>query len=202
VGMAMICRLFFRAVAPTPPARLFSDVAPRVTLSDLVNNPGNNAFRKRVGRGVGSGMGKTSTSGHKGQKSRSGGGRGGRGFIGGQTPLQKLMPKRGFNNTKYALLPISCKTQRRRAVHRRCLTFEAQPHLLLFRPTPRFAMDLGKVNVKDLQLFMDMGRLAPSSDGASLNMRDLVRSGVTSRQAEPSPRSRHLFSETPPFCYR
>jgi len=53
--------------------------------------------RKRVGRGMGSGMGKTSTRGHKGQRSRSGS-RMIRGFEGGQMPLHRRMPKRGFNN--------------------------------------------------------------------------------------------------------
>ncbi len=53
--------------------------------------------RKRVGRGVGSGLGKTSGRGHKGQKARTGGGVR-RGFEGGQTPLYRRLPKRGFNN--------------------------------------------------------------------------------------------------------
>src|SRR5712692_10127629 len=53
--------------------------------------------RKRVGRGMGSGMGKTSTRGHKGQRSRTGS-RMIRGFAGGQMPLHRRMPKRGFTN--------------------------------------------------------------------------------------------------------
>ena len=53
--------------------------------------------RIRVGRGIGSGLGKTSGRGHKGQKARSGGGVR-RGFEGGQTPLYRKLPKRGFNN--------------------------------------------------------------------------------------------------------
>ncbi|MBZ5658324.1 MAG: 50S ribosomal protein L15 [Acidobacteriia bacterium] len=53
--------------------------------------------RKRVGRGMGSGMGKTSTRGHKGQRSRSGS-RLLRGFEGGQMPLHRRIPKRGFTN--------------------------------------------------------------------------------------------------------
>src|SRR6202007_3158802 len=53
--------------------------------------------RKRVGRGMGSGMGKTSTRGHKGQRSRSGS-RLLRGFEGGQMPLHRRLPKRGFTN--------------------------------------------------------------------------------------------------------
>ncbi len=57
----------------------------------------NTKTRTRVGRGLGSGLGKTSGRGQKGQKSRSGGGVR-RGFEGGQTPLYRRLPKRGFNN--------------------------------------------------------------------------------------------------------
>ena len=57
----------------------------------------NKEVRRRVGRGVGSGLGKTSGKGHKGQKARSGGGVR-RGFEGGQTPLYRRLPKRGFTN--------------------------------------------------------------------------------------------------------
>ncbi len=53
--------------------------------------------RKRLGRGIGSGLGKTAGKGHKGQKARSGGGVR-RGFEGGQTPLYRRLPKRGFKN--------------------------------------------------------------------------------------------------------
>ena len=56
-----------------------------------------NTPKIRVGRGVGSGLGKTSGRGHKGQKARSGGGVR-RGFEGGQTPLYRRLPKRGFTN--------------------------------------------------------------------------------------------------------
>ena len=56
-----------------------------------------NTSRTRVGRGFGSGLGKTSGRGHKGQKARSGGGVR-RGFEGGQTPLYRRLPKRGFTN--------------------------------------------------------------------------------------------------------
>ncbi|MBE3591303.1 MAG: 50S ribosomal protein L15 [Firmicutes bacterium] len=58
--------------------------------------------RKRVGRGIGSGHGKTSGRGHKGQLARSGGGKG-PGFEGGQTPLVGRVPIRGFNNKRFAL---------------------------------------------------------------------------------------------------
>ena len=57
--------------------------------------------RKRLGRGIGSGNGKTAGKGHKGQNARSGGGVR-RGFEGGQTPLYRRLPKRGFNNSVHA----------------------------------------------------------------------------------------------------
>src|SRR5256885_16888102 len=65
--------------------------------------------RKRIGRGMGSGMGKTSTRGHKGQGSRSGS-RLMRGFEGGQMPLHRRLPKRGFTNifkVEYAVVNLS-----------------------------------------------------------------------------------------------
>ena len=69
--------------------------------------------RKRVGRGMGSGMGKTSTRGHKGQRSRSGS-RMMRGFEGGQMPLHRRLPKRGFTNifrTEYETVSLGRLTE-------------------------------------------------------------------------------------------
>jgi len=65
-------------------------------LNDLTDNEGAHVARKRVGRGIGSGHGKTSGRGVKGQKSRSGVAI--KGFEGGQMPLHRRLPKRGFNN--------------------------------------------------------------------------------------------------------
>jgi large subunit ribosomal protein L15 len=68
-----------------------------------------NTGKKRVGRGMGSGMGKTSTRGHKGQRSRSGSHMM-RGFEGGQMPLHRRLPKRGFTNifrTEYSVVNLS-----------------------------------------------------------------------------------------------
>ena len=67
-----------------------------------------NSNKKRVGRGMGSGMGKTSTRGHKGQGSRSGSSMM-RGFEGGQMPLHRRLPKRGFTNifkTEYEIVNL------------------------------------------------------------------------------------------------
>lgn len=66
-------------------------------LNELRDNPGARAPRKRLGRGIGSGLGKTSGKGHKGQKARSGSGMI-VGFEGGQMPLYRRLPKRGFKN--------------------------------------------------------------------------------------------------------
>ncbi len=77
-------------------------------LSTLRPPQGATANKKRVGRGMGSGMGKTSTRGHKGQRSRSGS-RMMRGFEGGQMPLHRRVPKRGFTNifrTEYQVINL------------------------------------------------------------------------------------------------
>ena len=78
-------------------------------LHELSPAPGSVREVKRIGRGHGSGQGKTAGKGHKGQKARAG--RGIRpGFEGGQMPLQRRVPKRGFNNifaTEYAILNVA-----------------------------------------------------------------------------------------------
>lgn len=66
-------------------------------LDELRPAPGSKSVRRRVGRGIGSGLGKTSGKGHKGQNARSGGGVR-PGFEGGQMPLFRRIPKRGFKN--------------------------------------------------------------------------------------------------------
>ena len=71
-----------------------------MNLSNLTNTPGARQRRKRVGRGCGSGMGKTSTRGHKGQAARKGH-KQKLGFEGGQMPLVRRLPKRGFNNAAF-----------------------------------------------------------------------------------------------------
>lgn len=69
-------------------------------LNELKNHPGSTHRKKIVGRGPGSGMGKTSTRGENGQKSRSGASIK-PWFEGGQNPLYKRIPRRGFNNTRF-----------------------------------------------------------------------------------------------------
>ena len=68
-----------------------------ITLSNLKPARGSHQNRKRLGRGPGSGLGKTSGKGHKGHKARTGGGTN-PGFEGGQMPMYRRLPKRGFTN--------------------------------------------------------------------------------------------------------
>jgi large subunit ribosomal protein L15 len=92
-------------------------------LSKLRSPKNANRERKRVGRGMGSGHGKTSTRGHKGQGSRSGSSLM-RGFEGGQMPLHRRLPKRGFTNifrTEYTVLNLD----RLVALNEKELTLEA-----------------------------------------------------------------------------
>lgn len=77
-------------------------------VQDLKPAIGSNKQKKRVGRGPGSGLGKTAGKGHKGQRARSGGSVN-PGFEGGQMPLQRRIPKRGFtnmNSIEYAILNL------------------------------------------------------------------------------------------------
>jgi large subunit ribosomal protein L15 len=79
-----------------------------MNLSNIRSPKKSTEKRKRVGRGMGSGMGKTATRGHKGQRSRSGS-RLLRGFEGGQMPLHRRLPKRGFTNIfrkEYAIVNL------------------------------------------------------------------------------------------------
>lgn len=69
----------------------------RLTLSNLKPAAGSHRSRRRIGRGVGSGLGKTSGKGHKGSKARAGGSTN-PGFEGGQMPMYRRLPKRGFTN--------------------------------------------------------------------------------------------------------
>mgnify|MGYP001954531118 CR=1 FL=1 len=87
----------------------YSEGGATMKIHELQSAAGSRHARKRVGRGTGSGMGKTSTRGHKGQNARSGGGVR-PGFEGGQNPLYRRLPKRGFNNPfrkEYAIVNLA-----------------------------------------------------------------------------------------------
>src|SRR6266436_5265157 len=97
-----------RVAGPTSPPALSEETMAIKNLSNLRAPKKANTGRKRVGRGMGSGMGKTSARGHKGQGSRSGFSLM-RGFEGGQMPLHRRLPKRGFTNifrTEYAVINL------------------------------------------------------------------------------------------------
>jgi large subunit ribosomal protein L15 len=86
-----------RATASSRTSKAAAPQERRVTLSSLAPAPGSTQARKRVGRGPGSGLGKTSGKGHKGHKARTGGATN-PGFEGGQMPMYRRLPKRGFTN--------------------------------------------------------------------------------------------------------
>lgn len=118
-------------------------------LHELSPAPGSKHTKKRVGRGTGSGMGKTSTRGHKGQWARSGGGVR-PGFEGGQNPLFRRLPKRGFKNfnrVEYAIVNLEDLNQ-----------FAAGTEV-----TPEFLIDSGVVkNPKDGIKILGNGELTVS----------------------------------------
>jgi large subunit ribosomal protein L15 len=85
-----------RSEAGEGAARTVVEIGQAMKLNEIRDNPGSHYRAKRVGRGIGSGKGKTSGRGGKGQTARSGVAL--NGFEGGQTPLHRRLPKRGFNN--------------------------------------------------------------------------------------------------------
>jgi large subunit ribosomal protein L15 len=86
-----------------------ADEIKHLSLSNLRPAAGSTQSRKRIGRGVGSGIGKTSGKGHKGHKARTGGATN-PGFEGGQTPLYRRLPKRGFTNPfKITAQPVNLR---------------------------------------------------------------------------------------------
>ncbi|MGH7631691.1 MAG: 50S ribosomal protein L15 [Gemmatimonadales bacterium] len=88
-----------------------------MTLSSLRPAPGSNPGRKRVGRGPGSGLGKTAGKGHKGHKARTGGSTN-PGFEGGQMPMYRRLPKRGFTNPfKVSTQPVNLRQLTRLGGH-------------------------------------------------------------------------------------
>jgi large subunit ribosomal protein L15 len=88
-------------------AKAKDKATPSVTLSTLAPAAGSTQSRKRLGRGPGSGLGKTSGKGHKGHKARTGGSTN-PGFEGGQMPMYRRLPKRGFTNPfKVTAVPIN-----------------------------------------------------------------------------------------------
>jgi len=118
-------------------------------LHELSPAPGSKQTKRRVGRGTGSGMGKTATRGHKGQWARSGGGVR-PGFEGGQNPLYRRLPKRGFKNfnrVEYAIVNLEDLNQ-----------FAAGTEV-----TPEFLMESGIVkNPKDGIKILGNGELTVS----------------------------------------
>ena len=124
-------------------------------LNELQNNPGATKNRIRVGRGIGSGKGKTGGRGVKGQKSRSGVSV--NGFEGGQMPIYRRLPKRGFNNT-----------------------FAKQFAVVNF-DTIQKAVDAGKLDASsiDIETLLNSRVITKKMDGVRLLARGAITSAVT-----------------------
>lgn len=124
-------------------------------LNELKNNPGATKDRIRVGRGIGSGKGKTAGRGQKGQKSRSGVSI--HGFQGGQMPIYRQLPKRGFKNhfaLEYAVVNLD---------------------------TLQKAIDAGKLEAAsiDVEALLKSGIISKKLDGVRLLARGAITSSVT-----------------------
>ena len=122
-------------------------------LNEIRDNEGARKSRKRVARGIGSGSGKTGGRGQKGQKSRSGVAV--NGFEGGQMPIYRRLPKRGFNNhfaKEYAVINLD---------------------------TLQKAVDAGKLNAEDINVeaLLNAGIISKKLDGVRL----LARGAITSK---------------------
>jgi large subunit ribosomal protein L15 len=126
-------------------------------LNELRDNPGARGPRKRLGRGIGSGLGKTSGKGHKGAKARAGGGKPAY-FEGGQMPLYRRLPKRGFNNifrAEYVVVNLDSLQQ---------------------------AVDAGKIDVAqpvDTAAFVAAGLVGNPRDGIRLLGRGALQAALT-----------------------
>ena len=123
-------------------------------LNELKNNPGATKDRIRVGRGIGSGKGKTAGRGVKGQKSRSGGAK--YGFEGGQMPIYRRLPTRGFKN------PF--------ALHFAVVNLD----------TIQKAIDAGKLTADaiDVEALLKSGVISKKMDGVRLLARGAITSSV------------------------
>ena len=124
-------------------------------LNELQNNPGATKNRIRVGRGIGSGKGKTGGRGVKGQKSRSGVSV--NGFEGGQMPIYRRLPKRGFNN------PF------------------AKEFAVVNLDTIQKAVDAGKLNASsiDIETLLSSRVITKKLDGVRLLARGAITTAVT-----------------------
>jgi large subunit ribosomal protein L15 len=163
-----------------------------LSLSDLVPNEGSNKGKKRVGRGTGSGHGKTSGRGTKGQKSRSGPGIR-RGFEGGQLPMMKRMPyKRGFTN----IFKAEWEVVNLGTLAEHDITGDVTPESLYERGLIRglefplkilgFGELSGKVSVS-AHAFSESAKAAIEAAGGTVTMLERTDRWVTAR-----PRSRRL----------
>tara|TARA_Y100000996_G_C22041896_1_gene445405 strand:+ start:100 stop:519 length:420 start_codon:yes stop_codon:yes gene_type:complete len=127
-------------------------------MSEILNilkpNKSSKFSKKRVGRGIGSGTGKTSGRGHKGQKSRSGG-KVQVGFEGGQMPLQRRLPKVGFTS-KVNLFTQEIKYDRLSIIKEKEVTLELLKKYRLIKLKTKTVRIIGPCSIKDKKIIKDL----------------------------------------------
>ena len=124
-------------------------------LNELNDNKGSTSSKKRLGRGTGSGLGKTSGRGHKGQKARSGSSI--NGFEGGQMPIHRRLPKRGFTN-----------------IHRK-------KYNVINLGDLQIAIDNKKIDIKkplDIKILLSTGIISKPKNGIRLLARGEIKSKI------------------------
>ena len=120
-------------------------------LNSLIRN---NKKKIRLGRGIGSGKGKTSSRGHKGQKSRSGG-KVQIGFEGGQMPLQRRLPKVGFSS-KVNILTQDIRYDRLSVIKEKEVSLELLKKYKLIKSKIKTVRIIGPCTIKDKKIIKDM----------------------------------------------
>ena len=127
-------------------------------MSELINTlkpkQGTKFSKKRVGRGIGSGTGKTCGRGHKGQKSRSGG-KVQIGFEGGQMPLQRRLPKVGFSS-KVNILTQDIRYDRLSVIKEKEVSLELLKKYKLIKSKIKTVRIIGPCTIKDKKIIKDM----------------------------------------------
>ena len=127
-------------------------------MSEFINTlkpkHGTKFSKKRVGRGIGSGTGKTCGRGHKGQKSRSGG-KVQIGFEGGQMPLQRRLPKVGFTS-KVNILTQDIRYDRLSVIKEKEVSFELLKKYKLIKSKIKTVRIIGPCTIKDKKIIKDM----------------------------------------------
>ena len=160
-------------------------------LNEIKDNLGSTKSRKRVGRGIGSGTGKTSGKGHKGQKSRSGVSI--KGFEGGQMPIHRRLPKRGFTNinrinyTELNLNNIQKLIDAKKIDPKKIISYKTLLNLGLVKSKKAKVKLLGKGDIKvkidiEVSAFSKTAKESVEKIGGSIIILDEIKKSINQDQ--------------------